>query len=100
MRWQALLLSFSLTVASASIAAADTIFVAATDGPWSTSVNPSMPYGINDHTTPAILLLLPGANSVTFTYVSGLASGGILWPPAGRRVTPTTILMPGPGAAA
>ena len=32
----------------------------------------------NDHTTPAILLLQAGANSVTLTYQGGLAIAGIL----------------------
>jgi PEP-CTERM motif len=51
-----------------------------------------MPYGINDHTTPAIHLLASGlasgANSVTLTYQGGLASTGIYWPPAGPEDYP------------
>jgi hypothetical protein len=96
MRWQALLISLMVSAASAAGAAADTIFVAATDGPWSISANPSMPYGTSDHTTPAILLLASGANAVTLTYAGGTASGGILWPQAGPEGYPNNHFDGGP----
>ncbi len=104
MSCKALVTSFVLAAAGVSAAAADTIFVAATDGPWSISTNPSMPYGINDHTTPAILLLQAGANSVTLTYQGGSATGGILWPPAGPEGYPFNHIYPiewgcGPGTS-
>ena len=104
MSCKALVTSFLLAAASVSAAAADTIFVAATDGPWSISTNPSMPYGINDHTTPAILLLQAGADSVTLTYQGGSATGGILWPPAGPEGYPFNHIYPiewgcGPGTS-
>ena len=108
MKLRALTLCALVSAMTAGVAEADSIFVAATDGPWSISANPSMPFGrpwiAGDNTDPAVLSLEAGASSVTITYESGTATAGILWPPAGPEGYPYNDVYPihwgcGPGTS-
>jgi hypothetical protein len=72
----------ALLFSCASPTLASSVFVSAFDGPWSVASNPGLPYGVGDNTPPVVLILAPGATSITITYDSGLASAFAGEPPS------------------